>query len=134
MARPEHLEWTEELYGTGVEVVDAQHRELFDRVNLLIDAIASDRAEAEVPVLLQFLASYTVRHFQCEERVMSERNCSACKRNASEHQWFVEQLGELQEHHRQHGADAAFAKQLLERLAAWIDHHIRQVDSELRGA
>ena len=35
------MKWTREDYGTNVEVCDNQHRELFNRVNALNDAVSA---------------------------------------------------------------------------------------------
>lgn len=59
-------------YETGIDLIDHQHRTLFDAVNQLAAAFKTGTAQNQVIVSLDFLAGYTVEHFQTEERFMKE--------------------------------------------------------------
>ncbi|HEY6099471.1 MAG TPA: hemerythrin domain-containing protein, partial [Anaeromyxobacter sp.] len=48
---------------TGVDEIDAQHRELFDRIGRLLEASRHRRSREEVVRLLEFLGAYVVEHF-----------------------------------------------------------------------
>jgi len=126
-----HLRWTEEDYGTGFAEIDAQHQELFDRINRLLDACDAGRPEREVDLLLGFLSTYVVKHFVCEERLMAKHKCTGCKANRDGHRWFVGRFGELQADYRARGVDDALIADLRELLLNWVDQHVRQVDRSL---
>ena len=55
---------------TGVAWVDEQHKELFERVNLLMDAIEEGSGTAKVERTVSFLDQYVVEHFADEESAM----------------------------------------------------------------
>ena len=55
---------------TGVDDIDAQHRELFERIGTVLEASRARRSREEVIRLLEFLRSYFVYHFAAEERTM----------------------------------------------------------------
>jgi len=62
------IKWTPAL-AVGVSAIDQQHKELFDHVAKLIDAMKNSDA-AEVGRLMDFLGAYVVEHFRMEEGLM----------------------------------------------------------------
>ena len=63
------MEWTDDL-SVGVELIDEQHKELFNRINDLVTAIKSATCTYKLPDVIQFLEDYIVKHFSEEERYM----------------------------------------------------------------
>lgn len=59
--------WSDD-YRIGVESVDEQHREIFDRLDRLMTA----SADPEVRGMAAFMANYVVEHFADEERLMRQ--------------------------------------------------------------
>ena len=66
------IEWTEDL-ATGVPEIDAQHKELFSRINRLLEACNQGQGRAEVGKTLAFLEEYVLIHFSTEEKIMTEK-------------------------------------------------------------
>jgi hemerythrin len=62
-------EWDKRLE-TGIDEIDDQHRELFNRIDKLELAMYSGKGAAELKQLVEFLLSYVDEHFGSEERVM----------------------------------------------------------------
>jgi hemerythrin-like metal-binding protein len=60
------FEWSPQL-AVGAEVIDAQHRELFHRVDRFVRALTEHAPAAETMHLLGFLGEYVVTHFADEE-------------------------------------------------------------------
>ena len=58
-----HMKWSEKLFGTGIPEVDEQHKELFSRVNALLDACSRGDGAAAVRSTLEFLEGYMEQHF-----------------------------------------------------------------------
>ena len=58
----------------GIELIDEQHKEWFDRAESLFEAGKQGRAKEYVGELLEFLDSYTKKHFADEERYMLSIN------------------------------------------------------------
>lgn len=63
------IEWSSYL-ATGVDWQDSHHRELFKRINRLLDAMASGYGKEEVANLFNFLDQYFVVHFEAENEAM----------------------------------------------------------------
>jgi hemerythrin len=60
--------WTEEL-ATGIEVIDDQHKELFRRIDGLLEACKAGKGREAVAGVLAFLENYVVEHFAAEEKI-----------------------------------------------------------------
>ena len=62
------LLWKDDL-ATGVETIDEQHKELFARIEKLLDACNQGKGKAEVANTVDFLAEYIEIHFRDEEQI-----------------------------------------------------------------
>ena len=62
------IEWTEDL-ATGVNKIDNQHKELFKRINNLLEACNQGRGKNEVEKVIKFLDDYVIIHFSEEENI-----------------------------------------------------------------
>lgn len=65
--------WTPDL-ATKVDEIDSQHRELFKRINDLLDACNQGRGKEEVQKVIRFLEEYVATHFGEEEKYMEKYN------------------------------------------------------------
>ena len=65
------IEWNKRL-ATGIDEIDDQHKELFSRINLLMEACNVGKGREEVAHLLQFLSTYIRVHFDSEEQIQIE--------------------------------------------------------------
>lgn len=65
------IEWLDQ-YSVGVESIDNQHKELFARINKLLDACSQGEGKKVLPEVLDFLGDYVVFHFSTEEKYMKE--------------------------------------------------------------
>jgi hemerythrin-like metal-binding protein len=82
------IEWNDNL-ATGVSEIDAQHKELFKRINVLFEACSKRKGRAEVGNLLKFLEEYVVVHFGTEEKYMTMFNYPEYSSHKEEHTNFV---------------------------------------------
>jgi hemerythrin len=120
------LHWTSTL-SVGVHELDAQHRELFARVDRLLDAmLRNDRSEASR--LLAFLREYVVVHFAAEERLMEEAAYPDLQRHVAEHRRFAAQMRELDAAFREEGPTAALVLRLEREAVAWLYDHVYFTD------
>jgi hemerythrin len=119
------MEWTEEQYGTTVTVCDDQHKELFNRVNALNDAV-SNGARAEIGNTLDHLISYVVEHFESEERLMEQHDYEGLDAHRKEHSQLVQTCTDLQS--KFHDGDADVEDETMSFIKNWLDHHIPVID------
>ena len=65
--------WTPAL-SVGVEMIDEQHKTWFDKAEKLFEAGRNRQAKEYIGELLEFLDSYTKKHFADEEEYMLSIN------------------------------------------------------------
>ena len=131
------LEWTAPLFGTGVEKIDEQHQELFDRVNRLLKACASAEGGAEIRPLMAFLGEYIEEHFAFEESHMDATKCPAAAANKKAHDGFRVTYAALREEVDTSDGVVDTARllfQLQSTVCDWIVNHIMHTDTALRDA
>ncbi|PVV16470.1 MAG: bacteriohemerythrin, partial [gamma proteobacterium symbiont of Ctena orbiculata] len=90
------MQWVEEKYSTNVDLCDNQHKELFDRVNALNDAVVN-RDRVDIGNRLDNLVDFVVKHFETEERLMEERGYSGLARHRQEHDLLVKTCTDIQD-------------------------------------
>ena len=56
------IEWTADL-ATGVDEIDNQHKELFQRINNLLEACNHGKGKEEVKKVISFLEDYVITTF-----------------------------------------------------------------------
>jgi hemerythrin len=113
---------------TGVDDIDRQHREIFARVDALLEATRSRRSREEVLRLLEFLGAYAVDHFAAEEREMERAGYPRAEGHRLEHRQFVKELEVLRNELASEGPTALFVIRLGNRVTEWLREHIYRTD------
>lgn len=126
------LIWTKELYGTGDATVDSQHQELFNRINQVMESIEKGGSKADVGNIMNFLGSYAVSHFACEEKIMDQKKCATACQNKEAHKIFLSKYADLKKMFDESGVSDAFVKGLQNILFPWLRSHIMTIDSKLK--
>ena len=108
------------LLETGFPTIDAQHRELFDRLDRLLQAGHEGRSAAEIGDMLDFLGHYVVAHFSNEERLMAQTSYPGLDDHRAEHQQF-----------RHEGPSLTIVVRVSDRVTAWLREHIYRADRTL---
>jgi hemerythrin-like metal-binding protein len=123
------IEW-QDLFETGIELVDEQHQKLFDMVNRL-DALTSGQSVAPDTIDQAFgeLLGYTGRIFQAEERIMRQVLFSEAARHVLLHKDMTNQLKSLMSRVGQDG-DISYTE-LLRFVADWAVKHIMTEDQKI---
>lgn len=125
-----HLEFDPILL-TGVDEVDAQHRELFARVDRLLEASRTRRSREEVVRLLEFLGAYVVDHFAAEERLMATAGYPKLEGHRAEHRQLVKELEILRHELQTEGPTNLFVIRVGNRVTEWLREHIYRTDRAL---
>ncbi|HEY7726613.1 MAG TPA: hemerythrin family protein [Anaeromyxobacteraceae bacterium] len=119
--------WNAKL-SVGVALIDNQHRELFDRGDLLAEALRGARPAAELMRLAQYLESWVAIHFDAEERLMQVHRHPGYQEHRAAHGDFRDRLAQVKERVRCGGGSAAEAE-AVEALMAWLVDHVRAADA-----
>ncbi len=113
---------------TGVEDIDRQHRELFERVATLLEATRSRRSKEEVLRMVEYLGSYAVDHFAAEEREMDRTEYPRAEPHRLEHRQFVKELEILRHELATEGPSVLFVIRVGNRVTEWLREHIYRTD------
>jgi len=124
------IQWDESMT-TGVESLDAQHRQLINWLNDLLGAMSLGRGRPEVKPLLDRLGAYAALHFGTEEDCMTKYNCPVAAKNVEQHKQFVETFGSFSEEYERTGPTAHLTVRLESELMRWLTTHIRRTDTQL---
>lgn len=129
------MQWTEDL-SVGVQTIDEQHKELFSRINSLVDAIKSHTCKYKIGDVIKFLEDYIVEHFSIEERIMLESGYPNYGPHRFQHEKFMQNFAELRvELEKLEGGvrpgsyDLSVATNQI--VVDWILEHIAMVDKQL---
>jgi hemerythrin-like metal-binding protein len=119
----ERITWNPK-YSVHVELVDAQHRELFAIMNRIADLYESGSKDL-LPVL-QDLVQYVAEHFQAENMIMMKAMYPGFKNHSKEHVRFVEKVqGFLADYQKQ---DDQLTYRMLIYFRDWLLSHTQQID------
>jgi len=123
------LQWSSTL-SLGVPSLDLQHRELFARVDRLLDAMLhGERTEAAR--LSAFLRDHVVLYFAAEEQLMHDLGYGDAERHTAEHCAFAASILELDAALRSQGATAELVLRLERESVAWLRDHVYVADVAL---
>lgn len=125
------MKWTEK-YATGISEIDSQHKTLFGSTEEFRESLASNCSPETYLGFLEFLQLYAGIHFSLEGECMLARHCPAASQNQKEHKSFMALIDDALRDYHDNGFDRPRAKELLDRVDAWLDTHILRVDTQLR--
>lgn len=123
------IEWSANL-STGIDWQDRHHKELFKRINRLLDAMTLGRGKEEVGSLFAFLDEYIVYHFEAEEQAMSKHNYPGSFAHTAEHTGFIEDIGALRDEFKKNSSSVLVIK-VQRQVIDWLLHHIGGPDKRL---
>jgi hemerythrin len=83
------LKWTEE-HSIGIESLDFEHRDLFNRINELLKDLASQRDKEEAEEFLGEIRARMEAHFALEEQFMKEKKYPGYAEHKREHDKFLD--------------------------------------------
>ena len=115
--------WTSDL-DTGLDVIDAQHRQLVDYINQLERAAtASDRKS--ITAVFDELVEYTLSHFAFEEQLQVDAGYVFANAHKSIHDVFIKRLDKYRARFE---AGEDVVPELQRMLNSWLVHHIKRDD------
>jgi len=121
------MEWTASL-SVGDAEIDAQHQELFRRVNALVTACADGRGADVVLDTLVYLVEYTRQHFAAEEREMRAARYPDFEAHRQAHARFFETVAALQDEVEETGARPSLVETVDHMVVEWLVAHVKNVD------
>jgi hemerythrin len=123
------LAWTPQL-SVGIPEIDAQHQDLFIRANGLMEAMSSGRGTSEIASTIEFLAQYTLAHFETEERYMRELRYPGLSAHLAQHKAFVTSFLAIKRNVEAQGATVSLTLQVQKQVMDWLRSHVAKTDKE----
>jgi len=122
------IEWTQAL-ATGVDEIDEQHKEIFKRINALLEACRHGRGKSEVGNVMKFLEDYIAEHFNAEERQMSAHQYPGLSAHKAEHLSFIKNYIDLKRQFEAQGPGVHIVVMVNHLVVNWLQDHIKKVDT-----
>jgi hemerythrin len=124
------IKWTEDL-ATGVSQIDDQHKEIFKRINGLLDSCGQGNGKEEVGKVIKFLDDYIVTHFGREEKYMIDNNFPDYPAHKEQHSQFIKNFSDLKRQFEDDGPGVHIVVMTNRIVIDWFLNHIRKVDTKL---
>jgi len=115
----------------GIPLIDEQHREWFDRADKLFEAGKKGQAKQYIGEMLDFLDSYTKKHFADEEAYMLSINYPGYDEQKKAHEAFVEQLAKLRSDYESSGGNLTVIINANQLVIDWLTKHISNLDRKI---
>jgi len=113
---------------TGIDDIDRQHRELFERLGALLDAARNRSSREELLRLVEFLARYVDEHFSAERREMERTGYPKAEAHLLEHGQFVKEIDSLRIELAREGPSVLLVIRVGTRVTEWLREHIYRTD------
>lgn len=120
-------------YKTGIQLVDDEHKRLFEIIKETNDVIEAellhDKYDAIIHILDQ-LKEYTIMHFSDEERYMESIAYEGIELQRIAHRAFVERLEEINLEDMDNN-QKEYLEDLIDFLLSWLINHILKMDKKI---
>jgi len=113
---------------TGHPAIDSQHKELINAINNLLAACQQGLGADKVGTTLDFLVSYTKRHFGEEEALQQKSNYPDISNHRNLHAAFVKVIMDLSVELKQAGPTPVVINKIIRNVGDWLINHIQQQD------
>lgn len=122
-------------YRLGVEVIDQEHMELFQRVEAFMKVLRSSQSWEEkvgqVNETLEFMKNYVVEHFSHEEAYQKKIQYPGYEAHKKKHDEMVQYVAQVSEQYEKSGFDEQLMQQFGGRLLAWLVNHVAAEDQRI---
>ncbi len=124
------MRWTPSL-SVGVDFIDEQHKTWFEKAEALFEAGKRRQAKEQIGQLLEFLDSYTKKHFADEEKYMLSIDYPQYDEQKLAHQSFIDQLAKLRNDYESSGANITVIINANKIVINWLINHISNMDKKI---
>ena len=117
---------------TGNKMIDDQHKELIEKIDKLLTCCEQGCGKMQAIKMLDYLAEYTVFHFEAEEKLQEEVSYPGIQEHKEKHAEFKKVVDELHEMlEEQEGPSEEFVAAVKKNVVNWLFHHIKNKDQTL---
>lgn len=124
------IKWNETL-AVGVGQIDEQHKELFERMNELLESCNQGKGKDAVRHMIGFLEEYVVEHFTAEEKLQKASGYPQYEAHKAMHAEYLRNVADLRNRLDEHGPTLPFVIAVNKTVVDWLTTHIAKVDKGL---
>jgi hemerythrin len=116
---------------TGHELIDSQHKQLFDSINSLIESCEKGKGQEDLLKNLDFLNDYTIKHFFEEEQIQKTYRYPDHENHKKLHEGFKATVRDFRVKMIMQGASADLALDVQKVIGDWLVTHVKGQDIKL---
>ena len=124
-----------EKYKIGIEEIDRQHQELFQRVSNFIQKVRSDgnwdEKKEQVKETLEFMNQYVITHFDAEEAYQEKIGFPEREQHKAIHESFKTEVQTYNQRFEQEGYNEELLQEFAGKLMAWLINHVAATDQKM---
>lgn len=117
---------------TGIDMIDEEHKQLFEIINQLVDTLDSDKYsvnQGEVEDYIQYFIEYGKNHFAHEEAWMEKHHDPELQKQRFAHQFFMNKMQSIDLMGLDDEEKRPITKDLLVYMIKWLYGHILNSDT-----
>lgn len=118
------IQWHDNVYATGIEEIDQQHKKLFELINEAHDCAAKENDSEKIRRIVEKMIDYADEHFSTEEKLMD--GYDQAEYHCEKHTAFKAKTQELTE--TLNKGEPVDPLSIFHFLAEWLSAHILEVD------
>lgn len=119
----------EPALAVGVDVLDREHRRMFELASAVAEAARGAAPADELAAGFEALKDFTARHFDMEERLMEQTGYARSALHSEQHKALLNELDRLGEQLLD-SAGTQRVRKALGFLRGWVAHHIQLSDRD----
>lgn len=123
------FQWTEEM-SVNDPIIDTQHKELLNQVNVLLDVIFEHKDSSAIQETVDFLDKYINGHLKYEEEYLAKHMYPDLSEHKEVHEGFIEKYEEFKKRLELSGPTPEMFAEVETFLGDWWIHHIGHEDKK----
>ncbi|MDC7238752.1 MAG: bacteriohemerythrin [Spirochaetales bacterium] len=123
------IDWSD-LLSVGINAMDDEHKELFNRINELLKSLLGYEGEFDVADLVAKVNEYIDYHFRDEEKMMASWGYPDLEAHKKLHATYEEEFSNIEKTLRAGGFDAGLLIEIQDKIINWLLDHIAKVDKK----
>lgn len=122
--------WNKDLE-TGNAMIDQQHKQLIQCINDLLDACSQGKGRDKIIETMEFLQSYTKKHFADEEALQRRSGYPDFTNHKRYHETFKKTVNDIMAEMKVSGPTVALVAKVNTSIASWFVNHIKTQDTKV---
>jgi hemerythrin len=121
------IQWND-TFSVKVAEIDQQHQKLVSMINELSDAMKQGKGKDALSKIVNGLVSYTVTHFNTEEKYFDRFGYPETDSHKKEHVAFVKKVSEFKDGFEK--GKLSLSIEVMNFLSDWLKNHINGTDKK----